>query len=449
MTLYPAFVTLLALFVPPPQVSQAPAASDAVAKAQAVVAALAAGQVERVDAQFTDKMKAALPPGGIGPIWTDLVAKVGALQKQVSAREQESGGLRIGIVTCAFERATLDVTVVFDQQGRIAGFFMRPVTAATAPYALPAYADAASFTERDVTVGSGEWPLPGTLSLPNGDGPFPVVILVHGSGPNDRDETLGADKPFKDLASGLASRGIAVLRYDKRTNVHGARMATTSNLTVKQEVTDDVSAAVAAARASARVDPKRIFVLGHSLGGMLIPRIGAADPSLAGVIVMAGAARPLEQAIVEQYTYLASADGVITPEEQKQIDEAKQAMETIRALTPADAAAGKTISGAPAAYWLDLRGYDPPTAAKGLTQPMLVLQGERDYQVTMEEFARWKAALGSRPNVTLKSYPALNHLFISGTGKSLPAEYATPGHVAQEVIEDIARWIKQEAGGRR
>jgi fermentation-respiration switch protein FrsA (DUF1100 family) len=157
-------------------------------------------------------------------------------------------------------------------------------------------------------------------------------------------------------------------------------------------------------------------------------------------------ARPLEDAIVEQTEYLANADGVVTPDEQKAIDDMKQIRGEIRALTQADAASHKVVFHAPASYWLDLRGYDPPTAAKSLKQPMLILQGERDYQVTMPEFARWKAALGSKPNVTFKSYPSLNHLMIAGTGKSLPAEYNTPGHVDRQVVDDIAAWIKSGKG---
>ena len=168
-------------------------------------------------------------------------------------------------------------------------------------------------------------------------------------------------------------------------------------------------------------------MLGHSLGGMLIPRIGAADASLAGLIVLAGAARSLEDAILEQTRYIAMGDGAITAEEQSGIDNAAKLGVRVRALTVADAKSAEPIFGAPASYWLDLRGYDPPSAAKALKQPMLVLQGERDYQVTMAEFEKWKAALAGRTNVTFRLYPALNHLFIAGTGKSLPAEYRHPG----------------------
>jgi hypothetical protein len=266
-------------------------------------------------------------------------------------------------------------------------------------------------------------------------------VLVHGSGPNDRDETVGANKPFKDLATGLASRGVAVLRYEKRTKVYGAKGVTLADYTVRQEVVDDALEAVKMLRTQPKIDPARVFVLGHSLGGMLAPRIAVADPKIAGLIVMAGAARPLEEAILAQARYLAMTDGTISPEEQKGIDEAAKLVEDVKALKPSDAAAGQMLFHAPTSYWLDLRGYDPPSAAKAVKAPMLILQGERDYQVTMEEFAKWKAALGSRSDVTFHSYRTLNHLFIPGTGPSLPAEYQVPGHVDEAVVKDIAAWV--------
>ena len=131
-------------------------------------------------------------------------------------------------------------------------------------------------------------------------------MLVHGSGPNDRDETLGPNKPFRDLAWGLADRGIAVLRYDKRTSVYGGKMAGNKNLTVREETIDDALLAVKLLRGRPDIDPKRIFILGHSLGGMVAPRIGADDPSLAGLIILAGATRPLPDVAREQLEYIAS-----------------------------------------------------------------------------------------------------------------------------------------------
>lgn len=431
----PSSVLAFLLFVTNPQ--------DPAAHAQAVVAALQAKEFTRVESEFTDRMHAALPPGRLEATWTTLVGQVGALKTCAAPTVTAQAQMQLARASCEFERAKLDVQIVFDAAGKLAGLNFRPPAAPVVPYSLPSYATASAFTASDVTVGSGEWALPGTLTLPAGAGPFPAVVLVHGSGPNDRDETLGPNKPFADLAAGLASRGVAVLRYDKRSRVYGPKLAAIPSMTVKEEVIDDALVAASMLRGNPKIDPKRVYVLGHSLGAMLVPRIGAADPTLAGVIVMAGPARPLERAILEQTMYLANADGIVTTQEQAQIDEATKLVAAVNALTPQDAASGTRLFNAPASYWLDLKGYDAPQAAKALKMPMLILQGERDYQVTMAELARWKAALAGRTDVTFHTYPALNHLFLAGTGKSLPAEYGTPSHVAEEVVVDIAAWIKR------
>ena len=423
------------------------AAESPEARARAFVALMAGGQFAQAFESFTPRMKAAMPVDRLSAIWNGLTAQAGPFQRQIATSVVPRGVLSVVVVTCEFERATFDVHVTVNPANLVGGLFLRPAVQAVT-YAPPAYARPVAYKESEVTVGTGQWALPATLTMPAGPGLVPAVVLVHGSGPGDRDATVGQIRQFKDLALGLGSQGIAVLRYDKRTRVHANLMRNLSGLTVKEETIDDAIAAVQVLRSTSTVDPNRIVVLGHSLGGMLVPRIAAAGPPVAGFVVMAGAARPIPQAVVEQARHLARADGATSVEEQAQIDRIEQVMARVTALGPADASNPERIFGATASYWLDLRGYDPPAAAAQVKQPMLVLQGERDYQVTMEEFSRWKSALAGRTDVSFHSYPSLNHLFVAGTGASVPAEYNTPGHVSEAVVRDIATWIKALAPRR-
>ncbi len=402
---------------------------------------LVAGEYAPVIARFNEKMRAAATEDFLRQTMAALASQLGALKARTGTRTEERNGIRLVIIGCEFERARVDAQIVFDVQDRIAGLAFRPQAAPAAAYSAPPYVNAAAFKEEDVVVDAGGWPLPGTLSLPSSAGPFPAIVLVHGSGQHDRDETIGPNKPFRDLAWGLASRGIAMLRYEKRTRQHQQRIAQLENgFTVKEEAIDDAVAAVALLRSRTGIRADRIYVLGHSLGAMLAPRIAAADPAVAGLVLMAGPVRSLEQSIVDQIRYLANVDGTVSPDEQAQIDMADALFATVRDLKPGDPPIQTMFMSAPASYWLDLKGYSAPEASRTLTQPMLVLQGERDYQVTMDDFAVWKKVLGDGREY--KSYPGLNHLFMPGTGESTGAEYMQASHVDAAVINDIVTWIR-------
>jgi dienelactone hydrolase len=423
------------------------ASGQAVAVAQTFVDALIAGDYTEAVKPFDSTMADGMPPDLLQETWETLIKQLGVVQGQGGMRSEKQGASDVVFVTLEFERAVLDAKVVLDSEGQIIGlWFVPPQASSDAPeYVPPAYVTADSFQEEELTVGSGEWPLPGTLTIPGGDGPFPAVVLVHGSGPQDRDETLGPNKPFKDLAWGLASQGIAVLRYEKRTKEHAEKAAALlDTFTVNEETIDDALAAVALLRQTDGIDPERVFVLGHSLGGMLVPRIGANDRDIAGFIVMAGTSRSLEDVVLHQMDYVFGLDGTVTEAEQAILDDVEIQVAQIKELDASDAGSNEVLLGASPTYWLDLRDYAPPRVAAGLERPMLILQGERDYQVTLEDLEGWKQALSSRPDVTLKTYPELNHLFIPGEGAITPAEYEVPGHVAGSVVDDIAEWITQQ-----
>jgi dienelactone hydrolase len=420
---------------------------DRAADARRFVDLLASGDFGAAVAMYDDTMKAALPAPSLREAWGAVGAQAGPFRKQESTRVEQVGAHQAVVVTTRFEKMTLDVKVVFDEAGRVAGLFFAPAAAVPPPLAgAPAYCRAGAFTEREVTVGTGEWALPGTLTVPGSRGPHPALALVHGSGSHDRDETIGPNKPFADLACGLATRGVAVLRYEKRTRQHGARLMAAGPFTVKEETVDDALAAAALLRDTAGIDPQRVFVLGHSLGGMLVPRIARADPALAGLVVLAGNTRPMEDLILEQLAHLGARGGA-SEAEKKALEGIRADVARVKALRPEQAGSVEKVMGVPASYWVDVIGYRPAQAARELAQPLLILQGERDYQVTMADFEGWKEALRGRPKVTFKSYKDLNHLFMAGSGPSTPADYQRPGHVAEPLVEDIAEWILSQQGG--
>jgi len=429
--------------------TKAPGPDALVVKARNFLERLDQGDFAGAAADFDETMTKVSGPDKLAAFWKEVPARMGAFRRQTAARRERLEPYDIVLVTCEFEKVTLDARVVFDKEGRIAGLQFVP-SLPTAEYKPPAYADPASFDEIEVTVGSPGWPLPATLTLPGGAGPFPALVLVHGSGPNDRDETIGPNKPFKDIAWGLASKGIAVLRYEKRTRIFGPKLVAepewAASLTVMEETIDDALAAVSFLKKAERVDPERIFVLGHSLGGMLVPRLAAAGKGLgiAGFVVMAGLTRPLEDTILRQMTYLYGLDGSLSSEDRTQLDELRAQIAKVKAFTDTDAASGERILNAPARYWLDLRGYDPPAVAATLDVRMLILQGARDYQVTTDDLENWKKALAGSPGVEFKLYPKLNHLFIEGRGFSTPDEYTrVHGNVAPYVIDDISAFLKK------
>jgi uncharacterized protein len=418
--------------------------------AKTFVDQMAKGDFTAATSHFDSQMKGSAPPDTLKQIWGQLVGQLGAYQQQTGTHTGDIQGYHAVYVTTQFEKGPIDVRVVFNAQGQISGMQFVPVESGSATpetSGAPDYAKPDTFHEADVTVGSGQWALPGTLSIPNGDGPFQAVVLVHGSGPNDRDETIGPNKPFRDLAWGLASQGIAVLRYDKRTFAHKDILTPdlVAKLTVKEETTDDTLLAAQLLRQTQGIDPKRVFVLGHSLGATLAPRIGQQDPSLAGLIIMAGLTHPLEDTLLDQYTYIYSLNG--GPTDQQKAELQSLATQVARIKDPnlsADVPATELPLNIPPAYWLDLRGYSPAEVAKTLTMPLLIMQGGQDYQVSpTKDFEGWKSALAGKSNVTFKFYPDLYHLFMTGQGTPSPQDYNVAGHVSQDVVDDIASWVKQ------
>ncbi len=419
------------------------AASATSAAAQKIIQQLVAAQFEKVEAQFDSRMAAALPPGKLAAGWPSLILQAGAFQSITDTQLSKVQGMDVVRMECKFQNAILDATVAFDPDGKIAGLGFRPHQVAVAPWTAPAYAKQNLFAEQPLALVNGKFELPAKLTMPKGGGPFPAVVLVHGSGPHDEDETVGPNKPFEDIAWGLASHGVAVFRYTKRTLQYGSQSADDpTKMTVEDEVISDARAAVSLIAKQPRIDPQQVFLVGHSLGAYLAPRIATGDSQIAGIAMLGANTRPIEQVVLDQIHYLASANGKPSEDEQKRIAAVEEGVKQIESpdLKPDDTVPfiGATTFGA---YWLDLRQYDPLKTAEKLKIPILIMQGGRDYQVTPANFEAWSAPLAKRNNVTLRIFPDLNHLFMTGEGRSTPSEYEKPGHVSEDVIDAIVVWV--------
>ncbi|MGB0134328.1 alpha/beta fold hydrolase [Dokdonella sp.] len=432
------------------RVSTAPASSSSTPATRTAaldpgLARLATQFIDLLDAQAFDdalamttpEMVQALGGGKLQGIWQALPSQLGPREYRGEPRGQLIEGHDVVTERLQFKEVALDARVVFDKNKRIAGFHIVPATDAPA---APTSSD--HFSERELEIDGGPAALPATLSMPRGDGPFAAVVLVHGSGPQDRDETLGPNKPFRDIAHGLAGRGIAVLRYEKRTKVNPGLFAG-NMFTVDDETVDDALAAVALLRTQARIDPERVFVAGHSLGAMMAPRIGQRDAKLAGLILLAAPATKLEDTMLRQTRYVAQLDGQSETDIQQLLAAPQAQVNRIRQLDWFASDKSELFFGVPASYWLDLNHYDPIEVSRSLDLPMLILQGERDYQVTTtDDLVRWKAAFASSPRVQMIEYPELGHTFMPASQPPGPNDYAVPATVAAELMDDIAAWIR-------
>jgi dienelactone hydrolase len=401
-------------------------AQDSGAVAKKALDQLLAGQYTDLTGNLTPEAKKAWSPESLRKLG-DQIKTWGTLEKVGDPTVRKVAANNVVILPVKFSGANINFQVVVNAGGQVAGLFY---ATGAVDWQRPPYSKPDSFKDRDVTVGETQYKLPGTLSVPAGAGPFPGVVLVQDAGISDRDATVGGAKVFRDLAEGLASRGIAVLRYEKRTRQYPAVAA--QAFTVSEETVDDAAAAVNLLSSQPEVNPKRVFLLGYGLGGYVAPRIAEESGKLAGIIIAAANARPFEDSILDQAEVLGITG--------QQLAAVKAQAARVKALDTGDEDAPRLL-GLPAAWFIDLKGYDPVAAAKKLTIPLFLLQGERDYQANMKDFALWKQGLAGRADTTFKTYPSLNHLLEAGEGKSTEAEYRKPGHVAPEVIEEIAVWV--------
>ncbi|QTE70467.1 alpha/beta fold hydrolase [Clostridiales bacterium FE2011] len=389
--------------------------------------------------ELVPEVKTALDAAGGMKAVAMQITSIGEIKEIQPAYQKEIQGFQFFYIPCVFSTMSVDIVLV-TQNGAVAGI----QTGVFSGKQESASSDLAS-VELNLPVPSlGE--LPGILTLPEGDGSFPAIVLVHGSGPNDMDETIFSVKPFKDLAEGLAAKGVAVYRYDKRTYTYGKELADNYQLTLMEETVDDAAAAVQMLAQQEKIDPERIYVLGHSLGGIAIPMIDKVlkeQPVAAcGYVMMAGSPRKLDELFREQYEFMFSVQAEAMEQagmNKEDIFSELDRLNDLDALADSDA-----IQGAYAPYWKWLAEYDQLKMAEDITKPVLVLQGEEDWQVTMKDFGIWQEAFGDKDNWTLISYPGLIHSMTHGVMNDVSMNYMRAEKVDEKVISDIAAFILEE-----
>ena len=300
----------------------------------------------------------------------------------------------------------------------------------------------------NIIVGKGtNYPLHGLLTLPDDTTkPVPAVVFVHGSGASNRDEKVGKLTPFKDLAEGLAAHGIASVRYDKRSFAYGRKMLKEKNITVKEETIEDAVRATQLLRKDGRIDRNRIFIVGHSMGAMLAPRIDAQGGNYCGLILMAGSPYKLEDIILRQNQQaMGGLNKLLQWIAAVQVKKLKKTFAGLYDLTDEEAKKRKFAGGTTLYYFKEMGEHPAPGFLKLTRKPLLILQGEKDFQASAAvDFTGYQTLLEGHDNATFKLYPGLNHAFVPALSDDINKarkEYAEERHIGEEVISDIARWI--------
>lgn len=427
---------------------ETPALTGTAAVAAAFLEQLNDGDFAAAHKALSPNLQAALPLQGLQQIWQMAGQQAGALGKLLSANAV-SNGVHDN-VTFIFEGTSVpvDVTIRLDKDGLVDDFGLAPAQPPAA-YIKPSYNDDSKYTEQEVVIGEGTFALPGTLTMPVGEGPFPVLVLVHGSGPHDRDSTIGGVKPFRDLAVGLAAQNIAVLRYEKVTKEHNLKFALDPKQTLQRETVDDALEAVELLKGMEGIDPARIFVAGHSQGGMAVPKMIGLDQAgdIAGAVILSAPSLGLADTLIEQQQEVVErVKSLGLPAEVTAAYEQSAAAWIEIGKMVADPQ--NTVDHIPANFplpqpywWFEQKNYVPAETAKKQNLPLLIMQGENDWQVSMEQFDGWKQALQERKDVQFKSYPGVNHVLTAYEGVSIGAEYGQPANVAPAIIDDIAKWV--------
>lgn len=378
--------------------------------------------VEKAHSSFDASIAGQVPAAELTNVVDKVLSQLGAFKNVIEINQENDKYYYYS----EFQKSKLDILITFNEQNKIVGFLL-------VPHKIFDKAD----DKTALKIKSGDIELKGTLLLPEHNPKKELVVFVHGSGPQDRDESIGENKPFKDIAEALFKNGIASYRYDKRTYSDPETFSGQS--TAADETINDAVNAVNYFKNNGDYKDYRITVLGHSLGAYLMPKI-AEKVKASKYIFMAGNARPMQDLIIDQYEYIHKVNPAGLPEEEVAKMKKQVAFLNSGKFTP-DTPSSELPLGLSSAYWKYLQAYKPLDEVKAIQSPMFFAQGGRDYQVTEKDFSLWKNTLKNNKTAVFKWYPALSHLFIKGSGTPSPKDYGIKGNVDQEFLNDLIQFV--------
>lgn len=404
------------------------------------VSEMAAGEYDKVHDRMSPSYAAKMPAENLKQAWDLVTFTAGAYAQQKGVEAEPKDGKAVVTVTSEYTSKEVVAKLTFNTHKQIENIWLSYGKVVEQPLA-----NTEKFEEIRVEVGHTANKLSGKLTLPKGIEKPPVVVMVQGSGSTDMDETVGkaANKPFRDIAHGLAEQGIATIRFNKRYFTYPEEAENHANsLTVEDEIMKDATGAIELAETDTRVDNSRIYLLGHSIGGMLAPKLAYDNQTVDGIISLAGSLRGMENILFDQNLAVIQASDRSESEKLRQTKQLQRELERIKELTNADAKKSAKLFGQPASYWVSLNNAKGLLFVHDLTIPMLVLQGDADFQISVgKDFQSWRDALKNKENVTYWVYGGLNHLFMPTASAKDITDYNVPSHVEQKVIDDITNWV--------
>lgn len=371
--------------------------------------------------------------------WKELIGTYGEMESARPIFYSNYQGSRFISYKIKFESLPYVLNLGFNPENKM---LMIAFMQAHKVYVSPEYVDVSKYTERHFKINNGIFELPSIFTAPNTPGKHPLVIILPESGPTDRDGSYGENRPYRDLAGAMASNGFCTFRFDKRSlhygNVLLSAKAAYESYTCREEYLDDLYKAMDTLLSFAEVDLNRIYLVGHGQGGMLLPLVAKERKEVRGIAMLGTNYKRMQEMMMDQYDYLAKVSPNKTGEFMEQKIKALHSMD--KKLNPLTEHY-KMPYEVQASYWIWLNKYPHVDIAKKLKKPILILHGDRDYQVNMKNLEGWKKDLGKLPNVTIKNYPKLNHLFYSGGAESTYSEYFMIGNIPDYFVKDLIDWL--------